>query len=244
MFAVVGGTLLAVAIGALVIRTPGMGFLMLTLAFGQALYQLSILTSLRDVTGAFDGLGVTWARRRHVPRHDAGRARRRRHVLAARLGRARADRVRALDRRALALRDRARGDPRERGARALLRLQHVPAAAGGVHDLRLLRVGGGRAVRAQGELRLARRPQLRARRRLADRRDRRRLHDPARPGRRRDPLHLRAGRVRRVRQPPALHRHRDDRRGHLPAGRHHRLRPPCCTASVRAHGSSKKGGKS
>ena len=38
-----------------------MGFLMLTLAFGQALYQLSIQTSVRDVTGAFDGLAVTWA---------------------------------------------------------------------------------------------------------------------------------------------------------------------------------------
>jgi branched-chain amino acid transport system permease protein len=37
-----------------------MGFLMLTLAFGQALYAISTLTSLRDVTGAFDGLGVTW----------------------------------------------------------------------------------------------------------------------------------------------------------------------------------------
>jgi branched-chain amino acid transport system permease protein len=60
MFALVGGTLLAVAIGALVIRTPGMGFLMLTLAFGQALYQVAILTSVRDVTGAFDGIGVTY----------------------------------------------------------------------------------------------------------------------------------------------------------------------------------------
>jgi branched-chain amino acid transport system permease protein len=37
-----------------------MGFLMLTLAFGQAMYQLSIQTSVRDVTGAFDGLAVTW----------------------------------------------------------------------------------------------------------------------------------------------------------------------------------------
>jgi branched-chain amino acid transport system permease protein len=61
IFAIIGGTLLAVAVGALVIRTPGMGFLMLTLAFGQALYQVSTLTSLRDVTGAFDGIGVTWA---------------------------------------------------------------------------------------------------------------------------------------------------------------------------------------
>jgi branched-chain amino acid transport system permease protein len=61
IFAVVGGTVLAVLIGALVIRTPGMGFLMLTLAFGQALYQVSTLTRLRSVTGAFDGIGLTWA---------------------------------------------------------------------------------------------------------------------------------------------------------------------------------------
>jgi branched-chain amino acid transport system permease protein len=60
LFAIVGGTILSAAIGALVIRTPGMGFLMLTLAFGQALYQLSIQTSVRSVTGAFDGLSVTW----------------------------------------------------------------------------------------------------------------------------------------------------------------------------------------
>jgi len=60
VFAIVAGTLLSVVIGALCIRTPGMGFLMLTLAFGQALYQLSIQTSVRDVTGAFDGLAVTW----------------------------------------------------------------------------------------------------------------------------------------------------------------------------------------
>ena len=61
IFGFVGGTVLAVVIGALVIRTPGFGFLMLTLAFGQALYQLSIQSSVRDVTGAFDGLGVQWA---------------------------------------------------------------------------------------------------------------------------------------------------------------------------------------
>lgn len=61
VFAVVGGTLLAVAIGSLAIRIPGFGFLMLTLAFAQALYQLSILTSVRSVTGAFDGLGITFA---------------------------------------------------------------------------------------------------------------------------------------------------------------------------------------
>lgn len=61
LFAVVGGTLLAVAIGALVIRITGFGFLMLTLAFGQALYAVSTLTSVRSVTGAFDGISVTYA---------------------------------------------------------------------------------------------------------------------------------------------------------------------------------------
>jgi branched-chain amino acid transport system permease protein len=60
VFAIVGGVLLSLAIGALTVKTPGMSFLMLTLAFGQALYQLSIQTSVRSVTGAFDGLAVTW----------------------------------------------------------------------------------------------------------------------------------------------------------------------------------------
>lgn len=60
ILAIVGGTLLAAAIGALVIRITGFGFLMLTLAFGQALYAVSTLTSLRDVTGAFDGISVVF----------------------------------------------------------------------------------------------------------------------------------------------------------------------------------------
>jgi branched-chain amino acid transport system permease protein len=60
IFAVVGGTVLAVVIGALSIRITGMGFLMLTLAFAQAIYQLSILTSVRSVTGGFDGLGIAF----------------------------------------------------------------------------------------------------------------------------------------------------------------------------------------
>jgi branched-chain amino acid transport system permease protein len=34
---------------------------MLTLAFGQALYAVSTLTSVRSVTGAFDGISVTYA---------------------------------------------------------------------------------------------------------------------------------------------------------------------------------------
>ena len=59
-FAFFGGTALAFGIGALVVRAPGMSFVMLTLAFGQAFYQLVILDSVRSVTGAFDGLSVTF----------------------------------------------------------------------------------------------------------------------------------------------------------------------------------------
>jgi branched-chain amino acid transport system permease protein len=60
VFGFVGGTVLAVMIGALVVRTPGMSFVMLTLAFGQALYQLVILQSVRSTTGGFDGLTITF----------------------------------------------------------------------------------------------------------------------------------------------------------------------------------------
>jgi branched-chain amino acid transport system permease protein len=60
LFGLVGGTLLSVVVGALCIRITGFGFLMLTLAFGQALYAVSTLTSVRSVTGAFDGLAVTY----------------------------------------------------------------------------------------------------------------------------------------------------------------------------------------
>jgi branched-chain amino acid transport system permease protein len=60
LFGFVGGTVLAALVGALVVRTPGMAFVMLTLAFGQALYQLVILDSVRSVTGAFDGVNLTF----------------------------------------------------------------------------------------------------------------------------------------------------------------------------------------
>jgi branched-chain amino acid transport system permease protein len=61
LFGVVGGTVLAAVIGSLAIRLTGFGFLMLTLAFSQALYLVSLLTSLRSVTGAFDGLTMVYA---------------------------------------------------------------------------------------------------------------------------------------------------------------------------------------
>jgi branched-chain amino acid transport system permease protein len=60
LFAVVGGTLLSAAIGSLAIRTTGFGFLMLTLAFGQAVYAVSVLSGLTNLTGAFDGTAVTY----------------------------------------------------------------------------------------------------------------------------------------------------------------------------------------
>lgn len=61
LLAVAAATVLAVLMGALVVRASGMGFLMLTLALGQALYQLCVQTSSRPLTGAFDGLQVRWS---------------------------------------------------------------------------------------------------------------------------------------------------------------------------------------
>lgn len=54
------GTALALLMGLLVVRSSGMGFLMLTLALGQALYQLSIQRVAIPYTGAFDGLQMTY----------------------------------------------------------------------------------------------------------------------------------------------------------------------------------------
>ncbi|MEV4420695.1 branched-chain amino acid ABC transporter permease [Patulibacter sp. NPDC049589] len=60
VFAVLGGTVLGLVIGAFVVRTPGVSFLVLTLAIGQALHQLVVQDSVRGTTGAYDGLAVTW----------------------------------------------------------------------------------------------------------------------------------------------------------------------------------------
>lgn len=54
-FATLFGTGIALIIGVLVVRTSGFGFLMLTLALSQALYQLSVQISARPLTGAHDG---------------------------------------------------------------------------------------------------------------------------------------------------------------------------------------------
>lgn len=56
---ILAGTLTAVVMGVLVVRASGMGFLMLTLALSQALYQLCIQTSARPLTGAHDGLLIS-----------------------------------------------------------------------------------------------------------------------------------------------------------------------------------------
>jgi branched-chain amino acid transport system permease protein len=55
-FGVLVGTALALVMGVLVVRSSGMGFLMLTLALSQALSLLALQTSFRPLTGAHDGL--------------------------------------------------------------------------------------------------------------------------------------------------------------------------------------------
>ena len=60
LFGLAGGTVLALLMALLVVRSSGMGFLMLTLAFGQALYQLSIQQVAIPYTGAFDGLQISY----------------------------------------------------------------------------------------------------------------------------------------------------------------------------------------
>lgn len=60
LFAVVAGTVLSAVMGVLVVRASGMGFLMLTLALSQALYELCVQTSARPLTGAYDGLLISF----------------------------------------------------------------------------------------------------------------------------------------------------------------------------------------
>lgn len=55
-FGLLAATLAAVPMGALIMRSSGMVFLMLTLALGQSLYTISIQPVSRDITGAHDGL--------------------------------------------------------------------------------------------------------------------------------------------------------------------------------------------
>lgn len=60
LFGLAAGTVIALVMGLLVVRASGMGFLMLTLALGQALYQLSIQRIAIPYTGAFDGLQLNY----------------------------------------------------------------------------------------------------------------------------------------------------------------------------------------
>jgi branched-chain amino acid transport system permease protein len=54
-FGILVGSVTALLMGVLVVRASGFGFLMLTLALSQALYQLSVQISARPWTGAHDG---------------------------------------------------------------------------------------------------------------------------------------------------------------------------------------------
>jgi len=58
-FAVVVGAAISLLMGILVVRSSGMGFLMLTLALSMALWQLALQTSFRPLTGAHDGLLIS-----------------------------------------------------------------------------------------------------------------------------------------------------------------------------------------
>lgn len=61
VLAIAIGTGISLLMGVLVVRASGMGFLMLTLALSQALFQLSVQTSARPLTGAHDGLLIKMA---------------------------------------------------------------------------------------------------------------------------------------------------------------------------------------
>jgi branched-chain amino acid transport system permease protein len=58
--AVVAGTLLSLVVGVLVVRASGIGFMMLTLALGQAVYQVVVQDWARPVTGSFDGASAAF----------------------------------------------------------------------------------------------------------------------------------------------------------------------------------------
>lgn len=60
LFGIALGSALALVMGVLVVRASGFGFLMLTLALSQALYQLSVQISARPWTGAHDGKLITY----------------------------------------------------------------------------------------------------------------------------------------------------------------------------------------
>lgn len=60
LFALVGSTLFALAVGALVVRARPLPFAMLTLALAQMLKSIATLRSMRPITGGDDGLAMTF----------------------------------------------------------------------------------------------------------------------------------------------------------------------------------------
>jgi branched-chain amino acid transport system permease protein len=60
VLAIVAPTLLALLLGLVIVRIPGVAFSMLTLAIGQAFHEFAVRA--RDVTGGEDGLAITLPR--------------------------------------------------------------------------------------------------------------------------------------------------------------------------------------
>ena len=60
LFALVGSTMFALAVGALVVRARPLPFAMLTLALAQMLRSTTTLQSMRSITGGDDGLAMTF----------------------------------------------------------------------------------------------------------------------------------------------------------------------------------------
>jgi branched-chain amino acid transport system permease protein len=53
---VLAGAALAAIVGVLVMRATGVAFLMLTMVFGLAIYQIVVMEKMRPITGGYDGL--------------------------------------------------------------------------------------------------------------------------------------------------------------------------------------------
>lgn len=60
VFALIGSTLFAALVGAMVVRARPLPFAMLTLALAQMLKQLAMLQAMRPITGGDDGLTMTF----------------------------------------------------------------------------------------------------------------------------------------------------------------------------------------
>jgi branched-chain amino acid transport system permease protein len=120
--AMLAAALLALAIGAASLRTRGLYFIMITLAFAQMVLLPRRLAQ------------IPRRRRRHAARRARAarlrhRSRERRRVLLRGAGDRRGIRIRAVARGRFPLRPRAAGDPRERAAHGGHRLSHLQAQA-------------------------------------------------------------------------------------------------------------------